>query len=62
MAIRRTTSIVLYTGVECQGKALITNKFRHQIILATVELVMGMKNLIHTNEYQDVRNTNQVQS
>ena len=51
MTIRRTTSILLSTGVECQGRALITNKFHNQIILVAVELVMEMKNLNHTNEY-----------
>ena len=50
MAIRRTTSIVMSTGVECEGKAPITNKLHQQIIRVTIDLVMEMKNLNHTNQ------------
>ena len=48
MAIQRSTSKVQSTGVECQGKTSITNKFHHQIIRVTVELVRERKKLNYT--------------
>ena len=48
MALRRTTPIVLSTGMECQGKAPITNKFNHKIIWLAVEVVMKKSKLNYT--------------